>query len=73
MTFEQTHVMSLLPGDCSTPLESRLECRGLSRVTSVGVRIEPSLLVPTELKMSLDNKLPLANHSFQVAPHRTVG
>ena len=49
-------MMSSLPGDCSTPLESRLECRGLSRVTSVGVRMEPSLLVPTELKMSLDNK-----------------
>ena len=57
-------MMSSLPGDCSTPLESRLECRGLSRVTSVGVRMEPSLLVPTELKMILDNKEPLTNNSF---------
>ena len=48
--------MSPLPGDCNTPLESRLECRGFSRVTSVGVRMEPSLLVPTELKMNLNNK-----------------
>ena len=41
------------PGDCSTPLESLRECRGLSMETSVGVRMEPSLLVPTELKMKL--------------------
>ena len=45
-------MMILLPGDCSTPLESLLECRGLSMETSVGVRMEPSLLVPTELKIN---------------------
>ena len=66
-------MMGLLPGDCSTPLESLLECRGLSMETSVGVRMEPSLLVPTELKMKLLDHRFLTNNSFQGAPCRTVG
>ena len=34
------------------PLESLLVvCKGLSLVTSVGVKIDPSLLVPMELKI----------------------